>query len=156
MSSSLYTSKADNGDLIDAYLKGLKGQNYDFPDELKDIKAQLGQLESKVNCLSSVIPSTATRQSLPEPKQVILTGRVSCGHCEGVQPVHKGYTPFSWALYSVSQGDDVVLVASDRTYTLQGDRDRLLKLISGKARVTGRLESNALQVETITRAPKQN
>jgi hypothetical protein len=47
-----------------------------------------------------------------------------------------------------------VVVAQDKVYKLQGDKDKLLKFMSGKARVTGRLESTALEVETIGRAAK--
>ena len=68
--------------------------------------------------------------------------------------MHKGYTPFSWALYSVSQGDDIVLLSRDQIYKLQGDKDDLLKFMSAKARVTGNLDGNTLQVETIGRAAK--
>lgn len=79
---------------------------------------------------------------------------MSCGHCDGIQPLHKGYTQFTWALYSVSQGDDIVLVAPDKTYNLEGNKDQLLKFMCNKARVTGRLDGAALEVETIGRAAK--
>ena len=49
--------------------------------------------------------------------------------------MHKGYTQFSWALYSVSQGDDIVLVVQDKAYKLQGDKDELLKFMSSKVDV---------------------
>jgi hypothetical protein len=123
-------------------------------NELKNIKTEIGRLESKVNYLAAVIPATAVRSTLPAPAEITLTGRVSCGHCEGIQPLHKGYTPFSWALYSISQGDDIVLVASDKIYKLQGDKAKLLKLMSDRVQVSGRLESADLQVATIDRAPK--
>ena len=58
-------------------------------------------------------------------------------------------------LSPVSQGDDIVLVASDKTYKLYGDKDTLLKLMCDRAKVTGRLESATLEVETIARAPKK-
>ncbi len=94
------------------------------------------------------------RPSLPAPTEATLTGKVSCGHCEGIQPTHKGYTQFSWALYSVSQGDDIVLVARDKTYKLQGDKDQLLKFMGDNTRVSGRLQGTTLEVETIGRASK--
>lgn len=123
--------------------------------ELQAMKSQIGQLESRLNDLAaSVAPLAAVRPVHSTRADVTLTGKVSCGHCEGIQPMHKGYTQFSWALYSVSQGDDIVLVAADKTYKLQGDKDRLLQFMCDKARVTGRLESAALEVETIGRAAR--
>ncbi len=85
---------------------------------------------------------------------VTLTGTVSCGHCQGIQPTHKGYTQFSWALYSVSQGDEIVLLVQDKAYTLQGDKNQILKFMSAKARVTGYLDGNTLTVEMIGRAAR--
>ena len=41
----------------------------------------------------------------------------------------------TWALNSVSQGDDIVLVSRDQVYKLQGNTDDLLKFMSTKARV---------------------
>jgi len=125
--------------------------------ELQAVKARLEQVESQLKDLAAFVapPSTAAvRSARSTPTEVTLTGTVSCGHCQGIQPMHKGYTQFSWALYSVGQGDDIVLIAQDKVYKLQGDKDKLLKFMSGKARVTGRLESTALEVETIGRAAK--
>jgi hypothetical protein len=68
--------------------------------------------------------------------------------------MHKGYTQFSWALNSVSQGDDIVLVSRDQVYKLQGDKDNLLKFMSVNVRLNGRLEGSTLDVETIGRAVK--
>ena len=98
---------------------------------------------------------TATvRSAHSATTEITLTGMVSCAHCQGIQPMHKGYTQFSWALQSVSQGDDIVLVVRDKAYKLQGDKDLLLKFMSAKARVTGRLEGEVLEVETIGRPSK--
>jgi hypothetical protein len=47
-----------------------------------------------------------------------------------------------------------VLVGKDQVYKLQGDNDKLLQFMSAKARVSGRLDGNTLQFETIGRAPK--
>jgi hypothetical protein len=99
---------------------------------------------------------TAVRPAHSAGTEVTLTGTVSCARCQGLQPMHKGYTQFSWALYSVSQGDDVVLVVQDKTYTLQGDKDQILKFMSAKARVTGHLEGVTLQVTTIGHPTKND
>jgi len=125
--------------------------------ELQEVKARLEQLESQLKELAAfVAPLTtlAVRSARSAPTEVKLTGIVSCGHCQGIQPMHKGYTQFSWALNSVSQGDDIVLVGQDQVYKLQGDRDKLLKFMSAKAQVSGRLDGSTLEVETIGRAPK--
>ncbi len=81
---------------------------------------------------------------------VTFTGLVTCAHCVGNQPMHKGYTPWTWALESVKhQGDDIVLVVGDKTYKLQGNQDEILKYIAGKATITGRLDGNTIAVEAI-------
>jgi hypothetical protein len=125
--------------------------------ELEAMKARIEHVESQLTDLAAFVapPTTAAvRPARSAPTEVTLTGTVSCGHCQGIQPLHKGYTQFSWALYSVSQGDDIVLVVRDKDYKLQGDKNQLLKFMSGKARVTGRLAATALEVETIGRATK--
>ena len=125
--------------------------------ELQAVKARMAQMESQLKELAAfVAPSTGvtSRSGHSAPTEVTLTGTVSCGHCQGIQPMHKGYTQFSWALNSVSQGDDIVLVSRDQVYKLQGNTDNLLKFMSAKARATGRLDGSTLAVETIGRAPK--
>ena len=118
--------------------------------ELQAMKAQIGQLESQLNYLAALV----TPPARPAPTEATLTGRVSCGHCEGIQPMHKGYTQFSSGLYSVRQGDEIVLVAADKTYKLRGNEDKLLKFMGDKARVIGRLQGTTLEVGTIGRASK--
>ena len=98
--------------------------------------------------------TASVRSAHSATTEITLTGMVSCAHCQGIQPMHKGYTQYSWALQSVSQGDDIVLVVRDKAYKLQGDKDLLLKFMSAKARVTGRLEGEVLEVETIGRPSK--
>ena len=125
--------------------------------ELQALKARMAQMESQLNELAAFVapPSGVTfRSAHSAPTEVTLTGTVSCGHCQGIQPIHKGYTQFSWALNSVSQGDDIVLVSRDQVYKLQGNREDLLKFMSAKARATGRLDGSTLAVETIGRAVK--
>ena len=125
--------------------------------ELQAVKARMAQMESQLKELAAFVAPSATvgaRSTRSAPTAITLTGTVSCGHCQGIQPMHKGYTPFSWALNSVSQGDDIVLVSGDQVYKLQGDKDNLLKFMSAKARVSGRLDGSILEVEAIGRAAK--
>jgi hypothetical protein len=125
--------------------------------ELQAVKARMAQMESQIKELAAFVapPAGVTfRSARSAPTEVTLKGTVSCGHCQGIQPMHKGYTQFSWALNSVSQGDDIVLVGQDQVYKLQGDKDKVLKFMSAKARVTGRLDGSTLEVDTIGRAAK--
>jgi len=104
-------------------------------------------------CLTATVPP-AHAATIGNTTEVALTGTVSCARCQGIQPTHKGYTPYSWALYSVSQGDDIVLVVQGTAYRLQGDKNQILKFMGDKVRVTGRLEGSTLAVEGIGRASK--
>ena len=125
--------------------------------ELQAVKARMAQMESQMKELAAFVavsPAVASQSPNSAPTEVTVTGDVSCGHCQGLQPMHKGYTPFSWALNSVNQGDDIVLVAQDRVYKLQGPKDQVLRFMSAKVRVTGRLNGIVLEVETIVRAAK--
>ena len=125
--------------------------------ELQAVKARMAQMESQLKDLAAFVaaPSTfSVRSTRTTPPEVTVAGTVSCGHCQGIQPLHKGYTPFTWALNSVSQGDDIVLVGQNQVYKLQGNKDELLKFMSAKARVTGQWDGSTLAVETIGRSAK--
>ena len=61
----------------------------------------------------------------------------------------------TWALRSVSEGDDTVLVVGHNIYKLQGDKDQLLKYMERKATATGNLEGRTLTVQMVTRPDKQ-
>ena len=110
----------------------------------------------RVAAIASIAALTLTAAARPacaETTEVTLTGSVSCAHCQGVQ-MPRGWTELRWDLYSVSNGDDIVLVVKHRVYKLQGDKNQLLKFMSSKATVTGHLDGNILEVETIGRALK--
>src|SRR5260370_23883225 len=82
--------------------------------------------------------------------KVTFIGTVSCSRCQGLQ-LHKGYTRWTWALHSVSEGDNIVLVVGNNIYKVQGDKNQLLKYIEDKVEVTGNLEGRTLTVLTIAR-----
>ena len=150
---------AQNQVQTDTQTAGAKEANdpVEVAKELQAMKAHIAQMESQLGELAALVaPSTnfAARWMRPAPTNVTLTGLVSCAHCQGMQPMHKGHTQYSWALYSVSQGDDIVLVAHDKTYKLQGDKNQLLKFMSAKARITGRLDNTELLVQTVGRPEK--
>jgi hypothetical protein len=86
---------------------------------------------------------------------VSLIGTVSCSRCQGYPPLHKGYTRWTWALHSVGEGDDIVIVVGNNIYKLQGDKDQLLKYMEDKVKVTGDLEGRTLTVQTIARPDKK-
>jgi len=124
--------------------------------ELQEMKVRMAQMESQLRDLAAFVTPTnfAARSTRSAPTEATLAGTVSCGHCQGIQPIHKGYTQFTWALNSVSQGDDIVLLSQNQVYKLQGNKDEILKFMSAKARVTGRLDGSTLAVETIGRPVK--
>src|SRR5215813_2875823 len=81
-------------------------------------------------------------------------GTISCSKCQGIQPLHKGYTRWTWALHSISEGDDPVLVVGNDMYKLQGDKDEILKYMEKKAKVTGDMDGRTLVVKSISRPEK--
>jgi len=81
---------------------------------------------------------------------VTMIGTVSCAHCQGIQPLHKGYTRWTWALHSVSEGDDVVLVADGNIYKLQGDKQEFLKYMEDKVKVAGNLKGQIFAVQSMS------
>jgi hypothetical protein len=90
----------------------------------------------------------------PVMTNVTLTGLVTCSRCLDLSQ-HKGFTPWTWAMYKVSQGDNIVFVTSGKTYSLQGDRQQLSKHIEDKATVSGHLDGNTIEVINITRPSEE-
>jgi hypothetical protein len=112
----------------------------------------------RVFALASLVALSflVTVPSFAQPvNSVTFTGLVTCAHCVGNQPMHKGFTPWTWARESVkNQGDDIVMVVGDKIYKLQGNKDEILKYIADKATVTGHLDGGTLQVEMIGKPGK--
>jgi hypothetical protein len=94
-----------------------------------------------------------TVSQAPAPT-VTLTGRVSCGTCALLEPQHKGYTRWTWAVHSVREGDSIVLVVGNETYKLEGEKDQLLKHMEDKVTITGNLDGRTLAVQSIAPATK--
>jgi hypothetical protein len=82
----------------------------------------------------------------PNPTRVTVTGLVTCSQCLSLAQ-HKGFTPWTWAMYKISQGDDIVMQTSGRVYRLQGDRQELSKYVGAKAQITGKLIDTAEVVD---------
>jgi hypothetical protein len=104
--------------------------------------------------VAALLSSPTVAVSQGNNSSVTFTGTVSCSKWQGIQPLHKGYTRWTWALHSVDEGDDVVLVVGDNMYKLQGDKDQILKYMESKATVTGTLEGQRLTMQTIVRPGK--
>jgi hypothetical protein len=102
--------------------------------------------------LSSVMAAHAVVRSMAG--DVTLTGKVTCSQCLALS-LHKGFTPWSWAMYKLSQGDNVVLVTSDQAYKLEGQRQLLTKYVEEKATVSGHLDSYTIAVTNITHPTKE-
>lgn len=90
----------------------------------------------------------------PAVTDVTLKGSVTCARCLDLSQ-HKGFTPWTWAMYKVSQGDQIVFVTSGKIYRLEGDRRELSKYVEDKVIVSGHLDANTIQVTSITRPPKE-
>jgi hypothetical protein len=90
----------------------------------------------------------------PTAADVNFTGLITCSHCVDLAQ-HKGFTRWSWAMYKVSQGDNIVFLTSGKTYKLQGDKQQLSKYVEDKATVTGHLDADTIEVVSITRPKKE-
>jgi hypothetical protein len=108
-------------------------------------------LASVVTIASVMTIGSTSRASSSE---VSFTGLITCSHCLDLSQ-HKGFTPWSWATYSVSRGDDIVLATKGKTFNLQGDRKQLSKYIGDKVIVSGNLDANTIAVRSVTRPAKR-
>lgn len=90
----------------------------------------------------------------PVASDVTFTGLVTCMRCTDLSQ-HKGFTRWTWAMYKVSQGDELVLLAGGKTYRLQGDRQQLSKYVEYKATVSGHLDADTIAVTAILRPKKE-
>jgi hypothetical protein len=90
----------------------------------------------------------------PAVTEVSLTGRITCSLCSDLAQ-HKGFTPWTWAMYKVSQGDDIVFFTDGKVYRLQGDRQQLSKYMEDKVTVSGQLDANTIVVTNIVKPAKE-
>lgn len=116
----------------------------------------------------------APRFIQPESANTEFTGLVTCSRCLDLAQ-HKGFTPWTWATYQVSRGDDIVIkTPSGSVFRLQGDRKQLSKFLEDKAIVSGTVIGtnevvdvrdltttrvsafSTIDVHTISRPPKKN
>ena len=90
----------------------------------------------------------------PALSNVTLTGNITCSLCSGLTQ-HKGFTPWSWAMYKVSQGDDIVFLTQGKFYRLQGDRKQLSKYMEDTVTVSGDLNAETILVTNVARTQKE-
>jgi ribosomal protein L24E len=104
-----------------------------------------------VGMLLPTIGRTATSGSDSMTTRVTLAGLVTCAHC-GLN-VPKGQTRMSWALQNVNQGDGIVLITDDgkafKTYSLNGQKDKLMKYLGREATITGDLDGTSIEVAKV-------
>jgi hypothetical protein len=100
----------------------------------------------------AMFATQASAQPLATP--VTLTGKVTCLRCTDLGQ-HKGFTPWTWAMYKVSQGDEIVFLTQGKVYRLQGDRAQLTKFMEDKVTVSGQLDANVIVVENIVKPAKE-
>ena len=113
--------------------------------------SRFGLAVAIVAVLSSIVATQVFAR--PVVTDVTFTGLVTCLHCADLTQ-HKGFTRWTWATYRVSQGDGIVLVASGKTYNLQGDRQQLSKYVEDSATISGHLNANTIDVTNIARPTK--
>ena len=100
-----------------------------------------------VSVLALCLP-LAIRPAHSATADVTLTGVVSCSHCHGLHS-RKGTNRLSCTMLCVSQDSHYVLLAGDKTYTLEGNKNTIQNFGGGNAAVTGHLSGDTLEVTTI-------
>ena len=86
--------------------------------------------------------------------EVTLTGHVTCSHCSDLVH-HKGFSSWSWAMYKVSQGDDIVFLTQGKVYDLHGDRQQLSQYMKDEVTISGQLDANTIVVTSIVKPAKE-
>jgi hypothetical protein len=100
----------------------------------------------------AMFATQASAQPVATP--VNLTGKITCARCSDLGQ-HKGFTPWTWAMYQVSKGDDIVFMTQGKVYLLHGDRSQLTKYMEDKVTVSGQLDANVIVVENIAKSAKE-
>lgn len=104
-------------------------------------------------CFLAVLVLAATA-AFAGPKTQTYTGQVSDAMC-GAK--HMTGTPAECTRACVKQGSKYALVVGDKVYTLQTDDKNALanldKLAGEKAKVTGSLDGDTIQVSSVAPAP---
>ena len=106
-------------------------------------------------------PAWAQSSKLSLPAQTsgaeqTLTGAVGDSKCKGQTIDRKNLTLHSCThLCTNSERRDYVLVTKDAVYVLNGHRSDLDKFGGGRATITGRIDGNTVQVDSVSSVKKQ-
>jgi hypothetical protein len=114
-------------------------------------KNSAGVLATAILALGGSSVCTAQSFSVPKtkPPAVDVTGVITCAHCLSLSQ-HKGFTPWSWAMSRISEGDDIVIqTSSGKVFRLKGDRQELSKYICDKATVSGTVAEPSVTVNVL-------
>lgn len=102
-----------------------------------------------------ILLGLAVLPSLAAGKPQTFTGRVSDAMC-GAEHMEPGVTPADCVRACVARGSKYALVVADKVYTLDGEDKAALqqldKLADQKAKVTGTLEGETIQVSSVSAA----
>jgi hypothetical protein len=76
------------------------------------------------------------------PKDVTITGTVTCSKYVNSKPERKGFTAAEAIRLCVSQGFPYVIVSGKNVYPLEGDKTQMAKLAGEKVTVTGHVNTD--------------
>lgn len=76
------------------------------------------------------------------PKDVTVTGTVTCSKYVYSKPERKGFTAAEAIRLCASQGYAYVIVAGKNVYPLEGDKNQIAKLAGEKVTVTGHVDTD--------------
>ena len=91
----------------------------------------------------ALVPMVAAQpSSQAAPKDVNITGTVTCSKYVNSKPERKGFTAAEAIRLCASQGYAYVIVAGKNVYPLEGDKNQLAKLAGEKVTVTGHITTD--------------
>ncbi|MBZ5526069.1 MAG: hypothetical protein LAP21_27935 [Acidobacteriia bacterium] len=88
-------------------------------------------------------------------KKKTLVGTVSDTACGAKHTMMPGKSDAECTRSCVKNGSKYALVVGTKVYTLEGHADELDKVAGGKAKVTGQVSGDTVQVESVTAAKKK-
>jgi hypothetical protein len=110
---------------------------------------------------AALAPAWAQSSKLSLPAQTsgaeqTLTGTVGDSKCKGQTLDRKAVTLLSCThVCTNSEHRDFVMVTRDAVYVLNGHRNELDKFGGGRATITGRVDGNMVQVDSVSSVKKQ-
>jgi len=107
------------------------------------IKMTVRQISFVLAGLLALAP-LAVADSAPQaaPKDVSITGTVTCSKYVNSKPDRKGFTAAEAIRLCASQGYAYVIVSGKNVYSLEGNKNQLAKLAGEKVTVTGHVNTD--------------